>query len=531
MALPHMASYRMSKYLAPRDLDLYRRRNSEAKRQVLLENATNQQNERIQTCMRHNWERDLSAHSRCSVESWEKVDAREKKLESVRKRREALKDLLVSEEKDFKNELKSSYSEAKRYAEVKSRLENMKLKKEQARKKDVEERYRAHWRMNNPEFREKEREKLKENVFKTRNEQLGERAKKIEIEKENEKEFDKLWEKDRQKKIERERSEAKMRKLKQEEVNKVLHEQVKELRLKRQETERLKQEYDEIVLKQVELQAAEDQRRIQESEKKKSEYRAQLNRQHTARMRRMSRKIQEELENDMTIIQDAMRVEENALKFEEERKQTYRQDISHYLKYIEEQKLREVKREQELSLLYKEEAEELWKHREKEWEREAEARGRLMKEVLGIREQQLKEHLEKNLKAQEEALDERQRLMEDVQTSRKLAQLEAEQRHKLIVIRKQELEEQIKDRAELEKFRKLYSDQFEAELTKEEDEKTIARMRQEENFLTGRPYEILKTYQAPDEPITAVPLVDTRFPQQFRPHSLASRRSRKQAWD
>merc|ERR1719220_1728547 len=114
--------------------------------------------------------------------------------------------------------------------------------------------------------------------------------------------------------------------------------------------------------------------------------------------------------------------EENRLKFE---KASEARLVAEEAIGLLRLKLKEEKQAQaEIEQLYRDQAEEWWIKRQKEWDSEKSARQMLLKDVLDARREQVSKKLEQNRFAQHEILEERQTLIKQIETEREQAESE-----------------------------------------------------------------------------------------------------------
>uniref|UniRef100_A0A7N4NUW1 Trichoplein keratin filament binding n=1 Tax=Sarcophilus harrisii TaxID=9305 RepID=A0A7N4NUW1_SARHA len=197
-------------------------------------------------------------------------------------------------------------------------------------------------------------------------------------------------------------------------------------------------------------------------------------------------------EADKRILLALLEKEDEHQRQDSARREQAAADAAWMKQVIEDQLEVERVREAELQLLYREEAKQMWEKREAEWEKERQARDRLMKEVLTERQHQLQEKIELNRRAQEEALKYREQLIRGLEEAREETRRARAEEAELKTSRKQELEAQIaerhlQDREEYVKQRKeeeetRLADQLSEELVEQE-----ARLMSERGF-QSKPY-------------------------------------------
>uniref|UniRef100_A0A4X2KIZ7 Trichoplein keratin filament-binding protein n=1 Tax=Vombatus ursinus TaxID=29139 RepID=A0A4X2KIZ7_VOMUR len=148
-------------------------------------------------------------------------------------------------------------------------------------------------------------------------------------------------------------------------------------------------------------------------------------------------------EADRRILLALLEKEDEDQRRDSARREQAAADAAWMKQVIEDQLEVERAREAELQLLYREEAKRMWEKREAEWERERQARDRLMKEVLAERQHQLQEKIELNRRAQQEALKCREQLIRGLEEAREEAQRGRAEEVELKTIWRRELESQV----------------------------------------------------------------------------------------
>ncbi|KAM9094397.1 trichoplein keratin filament-binding protein isoform X1 [Sarcophilus harrisii] len=428
-----------------------------------------------------------------SMQAYEQQKLKEEKKRSLAERRKRLCKLLAEERTQLTKELKEKrLNVALRECEMRERSEKLKSAREQERKTVAEQLLYEHWKKTNPRFREIESALHRKHVVNSWESQLSERKQQETAEKEEKIRFENQYELARRLALERIKREEEEKRLEDKQQAEALLRQMEELKLKEMEATKLKKEQENLLRQQWELGLLEEERRSMEEYRKKAELGRFLRHQYNAQLNRRAQQIQEELEADKRILLALLEKEDEHQRQDSARREQAAADAAWMKQVIEDQLEVERVREAELQLLYREEAKQMWEKREAEWEKERQARDRLMKEVLTERQHQLQEKIELNRRAQEEALKYREQLIRGLEEAREETRRARAEEAELKTSRKQELEAQIaerhlQDREEYVKQRKeeeetRLADQLSEELVEQE-----ARLMSERGF-QSKPY-------------------------------------------
>ncbi|MEE6511181.1 hypothetical protein FKM82_017667 [Ascaphus truei] len=188
----------------------------------------------------------------------------------------------------------------------------------------------------------------------------------------------------------------------------ILRQQMEELKLGELEAKKLKKEQEDLLRQQWEVEELEEDRKKMEDRRKKTELGHFLSRQYNAQMKRRAQLVQAELEMDMRILTELVSKEGDDQRLRSARREQAAADAAWMKRVIEEQLHVERQREAELDTLFREEAKQVWAKREAEWERERNARDRLMKEISERRLQEKEAMLRLEVEDREERLAEEQ---------------------------------------------------------------------------------------------------------------------------
>uniref|UniRef100_A0A8C5LM84 Trichoplein keratin filament-binding protein n=1 Tax=Leptobrachium leishanense TaxID=445787 RepID=A0A8C5LM84_9ANUR len=381
-----------------------------------------------------------------SMNAYHREVQKEEKKKNLERRREQLRKLLQEERDLLEAELQELHQNKEpALREMREKTEELKSAREERRKKLAEELLYDRWKQNNVKLREVESSLHSKHVVNAWGDQLTERNQEKAKEEEDEKRFENQYELARREAIERMKIKEDKRRQAERERIEILRQQMEELKLREMEAKKLKKEQDDLMKQQWEVEELDEMRRTMEEQRKKTELGHFLSRQYNAQMKRRAQMVQEELEMDMKIL-SALISKENA----DERLQTARReqaaaDAAWMKRVIEEQLHLERQREAELDTLFREEAKQVWAKREAEWERERNARNRLMKEVLMGRQFQIQDRMEQNKLAQMESLKSREQLIRELEESKQLTSREKREEEAQKTARKLELEAQIAD--------------------------------------------------------------------------------------
>ncbi|KAF6025751.1 TCHP [Bugula neritina] len=368
MALPNMPSiYTTRKNIY--EAAIVRRRTQENDlRDSWQDTARYFSNAEIHSSKDANWTSKATFQS--SMDAYKKNYEKDTKSLNMARRRSKLAALYQSERNQYEAELKGfSLDNLDRLNQMKERSESLRSAREEERKQVVEERLYEHFRQNCPDIRKLESEQFKSHVVDKWSDQRDEK----------------------------------------------------------QLAALIKQQQEDLLRNQWEIEKLEEQRRLDEMERKKQELGRVLLRQHTAALKRRSKQVMEELEQDRKLLDSLMEKEAEEITLRTARKEKARADAAWMKEVIEDQLRLEKEREAELDMLYQDEAARLWNQREEEWNKERVARQRLMQDVLAGRQEQIQSKMAELKRQQQESLERREELVRDMERANELTQREREQ--------------------------------------------------------------------------------------------------------
>ncbi|XP_073485738.1 trichoplein keratin filament-binding protein [Aquarana catesbeiana] len=424
-----------------------------------------------------------------SMNAYHREKQREEKRKNLERRRDELRKMLQEERNMLEAELKElSQNRQPDLNSMRERAEVLRSAREERRKKLAEEMLYEQWKTNNPKLREVESSMHKKYVVDAWGEQITEKNQEKLEEREEKKRFENQYELARREALENMKREEERRRQAEREQAEVLRQQMEELKLRELEAQNLKKEQEDLLRQQWEVEKLQEERRKTEERQKKTELGHFLSRQYTAQMKRRAQMIQEELEMDMKILSALISKEDEEQRLQSARREQAAADAAWMKRVIEEQLRLERQREAEIDTMFREEARQVWEKREAEWERERNARNRLMKEVLHGRQLQIKEQIEQNRQAQRESLQSREELIRELEEVRQLTSRAKKEDEEQKTARRLELETQISERRlkEMEEMLRLEEEEQEEKLAEEKDDDLVE---QEAEIMTQRGYQ------------------------------------------
>ncbi|XP_041347757.1 trichoplein keratin filament-binding protein-like [Gigantopelta aegis] len=431
------------------------------------------------------WSSDQSFQH--SMDAYKSLKEKEEKEKTLIRRRRQLTELYAYENKKYAAELRGySTDNYDRLDCMRDRADQLKSAREENRKRLAEEKLYEHWRQNNHDIREVESSLLKDHVIEKWSDQLAEQREQEEREQAEKLAFEEKLEEERLAALERERQISDEKLDEEIRLKQVLKEQIAELRRREHEAKLLKAQQEQLQREQWELEQLEEERRQKEQARKKQEFARILLRQHKAQMLRRSRQIQEELEQDMKLLQSLIDQGIKQDLLHSARQERARADAAWMKQVVEEQLRVEKAREAELDLLYQDEAARMWQKREAEWEKEKQARERLMQEVLESRQQQICVKLDELHRRQVESLEQREQLVREMDIANQLTRRDQEEQEAAKEVLKLNLKEQMTSRKECDEVTRLrLREELEEEKKMEEEYEDVLRQETERMRLRG----------------------------------------------
>ena len=442
MALPHLTTAgttRKNIY----EMAIVRGRNRENDfRENWKSNAAYFQKNNVVATKKKTWESESSFQN--SMDAWKVECDKSEKVQRLTSRRKKLKEMLDEEQDDLQAELVYLKSDPlSRLDDMKYRSESLKSAREEKRQHHAADKLYEHWRMNSPDIRQLELDHHKQHVVTAWSGQVDVRRQQEEEERLEKEKIEAKMEADRLAALEVIREKEEMKLEEEKEMKRMLQQQMDELKKQEINSNKLKKDEDRLLKHQWEVDQLDEKRNILEKERKKMEFGRILLRQHAAALRRKSQQIQEELEQDKIFLEKLARQEEEEEVIQTSRQEKAKADATWMKQVVEEQLKVEKAREAELDMLYQDEAARIWQEREAEWAKERQARERLMKEVLQERQDQIQAHMDNIKQQQQESLEHREQLLEELDLVNQLTRRELEEKEEAKTFRKEELEAQM----------------------------------------------------------------------------------------
>merc|ERR1711972_568840 len=222
-----------------------------------------------------------------------------------------------------------------------------------------------------------------------------------------------------------------------------IQKQIQEIRLREKATEELYKKEAKLAQQQAIINEAMEVHRLLQERRKNKKLTNVWTQQHKVKLRRKALEVQQSLEEDRKLLEHVLQEEEEERQEKEMKKTQARIDMEHMKYILHQQLLLEQQREKDIEFLFQEEAKEMWKKREAEWEKESVARAQLLKDVLAGIQTQIEENIVKTQLEQEEQLQNRQQIIADMEKERIEFKKREEEYKKKISVRKTELEAQI----------------------------------------------------------------------------------------
>ncbi|CAL8086304.1 unnamed protein product [Calicophoron daubneyi] len=435
---------------------LVRRRTREAENYSQWQNTSHYFNEAVVRAEREkrwtsakNYDSSMQAYDAQALDN----NDREKALEV---RREKLRNLLENEANEQKLVLEAINEQKKDKAAMLMRSTALKESRDRERAEMANKLLEDHFRANNADLRDMTRASGQKAVAESWDSQVDGKHKRAEEQRKQEiadhemhAEIDKL-----ESQVSEEAS-AKRLKARKEQLD-GWRQQLEELHRREEAAKRLEFNEEALSRELVALDKLERERCQIEEQCKRELYGRALLHQHQAALRRRAATIQAEMEADLewlTQVENQKTEEEKAIAA---RKCRERDNLAAMRELIEANLEKERKQGIEIDALESYEASRIWSKKEEEWRKEAEARQKLLQDVLEERRLQVSEQLDKNRRLQREELESREALLESLE---KVSREDADENAQKTAAAKQqvqELGEQVNEK--LEAKRRLQAD-------------------------------------------------------------------------
>merc|ERR1719369_1616222 len=348
----------------------------------------------------------------------EKLFEAELRLEE---RRNALSALLLREEEEYAKELEVHFrgeSLIERQAKMRQRAKELAEKRESERLKIVNEKNEQQWRQECVELRPVLSRRHQDQVCAARKHQIETKAM-IAAEKRHEDDlYAELWKQDEQVKAAREVAETAEQLKRNQDTLDILRIQVAAKEAQREAAKRVIEQEAELMSHERELRRREEEFKANEQSMAQQSYRRELERNRIARLKRELRLKEEEQQLEKKILEEASRALNDEATFTAELRDTRIQYENQYREYIRQLRLEERERERQLDFHYMEDQRREWELRDKKQKQQNDARAALMRRVYEIRDEQIKFREAETQREIQEAQEERNRILQDVQSFR-----------------------------------------------------------------------------------------------------------------
>ncbi|XP_072518160.1 cilia- and flagella-associated protein 53 [Salminus brasiliensis] len=415
---PHSVAVR-ARYPSSRPPDylILERRKQEAARNKVME-FTKDQN----TCdLRMHWERNTERRMVSATVDRRVHEAMEQYQMGIDERRERLRKMLASEEREFLRAMKEQNETVlERQTKMRARAKYLQEKRESERQKVAAEKLDQLFREQCEELRAAQTRRRQDEVCRERAAQIRTREEARRLHQDEEMLFAQLWENDRLAKEERENQEAQRQRESNSHTLAFLRDQIEAAEQQKQQAKQLKDEEAKLLQEQREMLCLEEQREHRQKLQSQESRRRQLDLSLRLKMKRLAREQQDELALDMSILEQLLTHEKDEKKEEALRKLELREEQQRYRQYLAEQLEEQRRQEAETEQLMEAELQQTWNRRAEQWRLEKEARDRLMREVLDTRRLQIQEKLERNAQKQVELATERDGLNRIIQENKLL---------------------------------------------------------------------------------------------------------------
>ncbi|KAG9265593.1 cilia- and flagella-associated protein 53 [Astyanax mexicanus] len=405
----------------PPDYFILERRKQEVSRNKVLEFTKDQK-----TCdLKMLWERNTEQRMVSATIDRRVNEAMEQYQMSIDERRERLRKMLESEEREFLRATEEQNETVlERQTKMRARAKYLQEKRESERQKVAAEKLDQLFREQCEELRTAETLRRRDEICRERAAQIRTRDEARRLHKDEEMLFANLWENDRLAKEQREIQEAQRQRESNFHTLAFLQDQMMAAEQQRQQAKQLKEQEAKLLREQSEMLRLEEQREHKQKLQSQERRRRQLDLSLRLKMKRVAQEQQDELALDMSILEQLLTIEKDEKKEEALRKLELCKEQQTYRQYLAEQLEEQRRQEAETEQLIEAELQQTWNRRAAQWNLEKEARDRLMKDVLDTRRIQIQEKLERNAQKQVELAKERDDLNRVVQENKLLDEQE-----------------------------------------------------------------------------------------------------------
>lgn len=404
-----------------------------------------------------------------SMTEYEILKQRERKEKALEERRNKLQSLFFKEEKDYETEMVNSprnhrhglssrnvYKLNDTPIEVLKEVNiGLKLAEDEKRRQEAELKLYQQWRNENPILRNYERNQNQADLKLVWLDQQIEKR----MEKEKTEEEIKQMIEQRSKQVKEEEEFEKqiceLQNQKEKEMIDTIEIQLKEIKLKEEETNKLKLEEAVALKKKLEIEDLILQRK-EEIKKKQQEEIVIFNlNQSKLKLRKKALQIEEELKSDKQLIDELVKTQSLEEIQNEEKKNELKKTISSFQKNVRDQQEIENQRQKYISFIFDSEARSMWEKQEKLWKIEETNREKLLQDVLlGIKDQ-IEEKIHKNKEIQVNIAEAKSDMLHQIEKNEQMMKSSAEESKKKKMEFKLVLDQQLEDKKLIEKGRQL----------------------------------------------------------------------------
>ncbi|XP_068279820.1 cilia- and flagella-associated protein 53 [Nyctibius grandis] len=350
----------------------------------------------------------------CAVQR--KVDASmQEYLASTDERRDRLRELLEAEESKYFAEIESLEETAlEKQEKMRERTKLLREKREKERQQLAAEKREQQFREQCEELRVHWIKKHQKELCEDQRVQVALKEELKKQEKKEEQMFAELWEEDRLAKEKREVVEMRKWTQQNREILNVLRAQVAVLSAHKEEEKQLKEEEARLLEEQQQLLKLENEQLQMEKLRRQKKCRDTLLSAARDKQQRLNEEKEDELALEMKILEKSLQEPQEDTEEKRKRKQELLKEQQTYLAHLAQQLEVEKQREKEMDKVLDEDIAKVWAKKAEQQRLAKEAREQLLKDVLGTRQRQVEEKLQRNAKEQEELAQERKLLAEAI---------------------------------------------------------------------------------------------------------------------
>lgn len=359
-------------------------------------------------------------------------------------RKDKLRALLRKEDAEYTAEMEAAEETVlERQAKMRERAKFLKEKREAERLQFVQDKLDQKFRSECEELRSTLSKQNQDMVCAERLEQLRMKEEQAREQKEFEDMYADLWERDRQQKMNREEREAKAAHERNRETLDVLRKQMAALETQKEEAKALQQEELQLMREQIALRKMEEAAAAEEKRRRQQEMRDMLDLTLKMKMQKKAREEQEQLAFDLKMLEQLLEESRNEAMEQLQRKIELKEEDRRYREYLRRLMEEEKRKEQELERLIAGEVESAWQRKIEQWRTERIMRKKLLEEVMAGRDRQIQERLEENRRQKEENERERLHLLQAIEDNRRYEMEQAAKRMATSLQYQDDLQQQI----------------------------------------------------------------------------------------